>query len=180
MNATPKTRTDAWETPLSEEQRWAVYGRMKEHPWHEAMAWAAKEYGVEAPSRQGAYNFADRMRKLEGARRVELALTARSEAGELAALAAPDDQAMIDAYKSLAADMALRCNDSETALTYTKMALAIGEQRLKRQALELSREKFEAAERRLEAVREAVGQAKSEGGLTPETLKKIEQAAGLL
>ena len=180
MNATPKTRTDAWETPLSEEQRWAVYGRMKEHPWHEAMAWAREEYGVEMPSRQGAYNFADRMRKLEGARRVELALTARSEAGELAALAAPDDQAMIDAYKSLAADMALRCNDSETALTYTKMALAIGEQRLKRQALELSRDKFEAAEKRLVATADAVKQLDASGGLSPEARATIEKAMGVL
>lgn len=175
-----KTRTDVWEAKLSEEQRWEVYGRMKENPWHVAMAWASTEFGIAAPSRQGAYNFADRMRKQESARRIELALTARNEAGELAALAAPDDQRMIDAYKSLACDMALRSNDAESALTYTKMALAIGEQRLKRQALELNREKFEATERRLEAVREAVGQARIDGGLTPETLKKIEQAAGLL
>lgn len=178
--STAKTRIDAWEATLSDAQRWEVYGRMKENPWHVVMAWAEKEFGIAPASRQGAYNFADRMRKQESARRIELALTARNEAGELAALAAPDDQRMIDAYKSLAADMALRCNDSETALTYTKMALAIGEQRLKRQALELNREKFESTERRLDAVREAIGQAKSDGGLTPETLKKIEQAAGLL
>ena len=178
MNAKP--RIDAWETPLAEERRWEVYAKMKEWPWHKAMAWAEREFGIPAPSRQGAYNFADRMRKLEGARRVELALTARAEAGELATLAAPDDQKMIDAYKALAADMAMRLGDAETAGLYTKMALAIGEQRLKRQALELNRKKFEAQEKRLAAVREAVGKAREDGGLTPETLKKIEQAAGLL
>ena len=46
--------------------------------------------------------------------------------------------------------------------------------------LALAREKFEAAERRLAAVKDAVATAKTKGGLTEETLKKIEEAAGLL
>lgn len=178
--STGKTRCDAWETPLTDEQRWEVYGKMKDNPWAVAMKWVADEFGLPMPSRQGAYNFADRMRKLESARRIELALTARDEAGELAALAAPDDQRMIDAYKALAADMALRCNDTEAAVAYTKMALAIDKQRVEKMALALNRDKFEAAEKRLADVRDALGKAKADGGLTPETLKKIEQAAGLL
>ena len=46
--------------------------------------------------------------------------------------------------------------------------------------LKLAREKFEAAEKRLNAVAEAVKTAKAKGGLTEETLKRIEEAAGLL
>ena len=54
-------------------------------------------------------------------------------------------------------------------------------QQTKDETLRLAREKFEAAEKRLAAVQDAVKSAKtSGGGLSEETLRKIEEAAGLL
>ena len=48
------------------------------------------------------------------------------------------------------------------------------------ETLKLAREKFEAAERRLATVKDELAKARTSGGITPETLKRIEEAAGLL
>ncbi len=188
-----KTRIDAWDAGLSEAQRWQVYDRLRRGRWYDVSRWAREEYHLpEGPSRAALYRFAARMRQDESAHRIESALLARDEAGALVA-ARTDDEATIGAYKAMAQDLALSGN-AESAMRYTRMALDIAAQQTKSQeialkaaaqdtkdkTLRLAREKFEAAERRLAAVRDALGQAKSAGGLTEETLKRIEQAAGLL
>ena len=115
---------------------------------------------------------ARRMREDESAHRVEQAITARDEIGALANTTATD-AALIDAYKSLAADLALKGNAAD-AVKYTVMAMEIGNaqrkaaeldlkrraQETKDEALKLSREKFEAAERRLNAAKEVVSDSK--------------------
>ena len=141
-------------------------------PW----PWAEEEYGIAPPSRQGAYNFSDRMRRQESARRINNALTARAEIGDLAAAAAPDVKPMIDAYMTLGADMALRMNDVKTAVMYTKMSLEIGKQQLERQALDLNRDKFEETKRRLADVEDVTADV----ALTPaEKEAKLKEIFGL-
>lgn len=190
----PKPRSDAWDADLTEVQRWEAYSKFRTARWHEVSQWLAETYGMPAPSRSALYRWSRRMRRLESAHRIEQAITARDEAGALASAACPDDPSLIAAYKALAADMALRTGDAKAAAAYTGMALDIAAQRTKREeldlkaraqatkdaALTLSREKFEAAESRLSAVRDAVSAARTSGGLTPETLRTIEEAAGLL
>ena len=61
-----------------------------------------------------------------------------------------------------------------------ELKLKAAAQGTKDETLKLAREKFEAAEKRLKAVKDAVNSAKSKGGLTKETLRQIEEAAGLL
>jgi hypothetical protein len=187
-----KARIDAWDAGLTEAQRWEAYGVFCRRPWFEVAAFVGKEWGLPQPSRGALYRWAARMRAMESAHRVEQAVVAREEVGALAGAVALD-QKLIDAYKSLAADFALKGGASE-AVKYTRMAmdLAAGQtrrrelelkaavQRTRDEQLRLAREKFEAAEARLTAVREAVAEAKGKGGLTEETLRKIEEAAKLL
>lgn len=190
----PKPRSDAWDAHLTEAQRWQAYDLFRRSPWYEVAEWAREEFGLErAPARSAMYRWAARMRGQESAHRIEQAVTARDEIGALANTAAAD-AALIDAYKSLAADLALKGNAAD-AVKYTVMAMEIGNaqrkaaelelkaraQDTKDEQLKLAREKFEAAEDRLRAVREALAAPKNaDGGLSPETLKKIEEAAGLL
>ncbi len=192
MTATPKTkrRIDAWDAPLTEAQRWQAYGRLRTQPWQDVAEWVAEEFGIAAPSRSSIYRFADRMRPLEAARRLEEALAARDEAGALVA-ARTDDADTIAAYKALAQDLALR-GDAETARIYTRMALdlatqqtakaelALKQQRLVQQqdAQRLAREKFEAAEARIEAARAALDEGATGTIDADEVMRRVDQALG--
>lgn len=75
--------------------------------------------------------------------------------------------------KALRLDLAMRDISVDQALTLIRLDQ-------QQDSMRLAREKFEAAEKRLADVRDAIGAARSSGGLTPETLRKIEEAAGLL
>jgi hypothetical protein len=172
-----KTRIDAWDAGLTDAQRWACYDKLRTLPWYKVAQWAAAEFGLGAePSRAAMYRFADRMRGQESARRIERALAARDEAGALVS-ARTDDAETIAAYKAMAQELALD-GHAEEALLYTKMALDIAAQATKAQEialkaaaqqtkdaqLKLAREKFEAAEKRLNDVQNTVADSK----LTPE------------
>ena len=189
-----KLRTDSWASALTEEQGWALYYKARGLRWNEAADWAVKEYGVEAPSRTAFYAWLGRMRAEESAHRLEQAATAAAEAAALAKTQT-SDEAQIAAYKAMATELALRTGSAKEAEKFIQMAATLADKRLKAaelklkdraqqtkdETLRLAREKFEAAEKRIAAVQAAVKSAKaSGGGLTPETLKKIEEAAGLL
>lgn len=190
---TIKPRIDAWDASLTDEQRWMIYDRFRRHSWDAVLGWIHEEIGIAPPSRSSLYRWADKMRKHESARRLEQAIIARDEIGALAGTSAANDQ-LVEAYKSMAAELALQGNAKE-AVRLTQMAMQLASQQtaqveleLKQQRLaqqseaqRLAREKFEAAEARLKAVQDAVNDARdNEGGLSDEALRKIEQAAGLL
>ena len=189
-----KLRTDSWAANLTEEQSWALYYKARGLRWNEAADWAVKEYGVDAPSRTAFYAWLGRMRKEESAHRLEQAATAAAEAAALAKTKT-SDEAQIAAYKAMATELALRTGSAKEAEKFIQMAATLADKRLKAaelklkdraqqtkdETLRLAREKFEAAEKRLAAVQDAVKSAKaSGGGLSEETLRKIEEAAGLL
>ena len=175
-----KLRTDSWASSLTEEQSWQLYYKSRALRWNEAADWAVKEFGVDAPSRTAFYAWLGRMRAEESAHRLEQAATAAAEAAALAKTQAKDD-ALIGAYKAMAAELALRTGSAKEAERFVSMAATLADKRLKAAELKLAREKFEAAEKRLQAVQDAVKSAKaSGGGLSEETLRKIEEAAGLL
>ena len=190
-----KPRADSWYALLSEEQLWQLYSVAKRCPWYETVAHAQKEFGLEAKvSRSAYYRWLDWMRGEESERRLAQARIAALEAVELAKTVGLKDETAIAAYKSLAAEFALK-SDAKTANRFMQMAMALRDRQLrsrevelkdaaqatKDEQLKLAREKFEAAEKRLKAVQDAVKSAKATGGgLSEETLKKIEEAAGLL
>ena len=190
-----KLRTDSWAAGLSEDQQWQIYYKSRALKWNEAAAWAVKEFGLERPpSRTGFYEWAAHMREEESAHRLGQAATAAAEAAALAKTQAKDD-ALIGAYKAMAAELALRTGSAKEAQRFVEMAMSLRDrdqkerelklktaaQETKDAQLKLAREKFEAAEKRLKAVQDAVKSAKATGGgLSEETLKKIEEAAGLL
>lgn len=188
-----KPRIDSWAAPLTEEQGWTLYYKALRCPWQEAAAWAAKEFGLaKMPSRTGFYDWLKLMRSKEHEHRMGQAAIAAAEAAALGRKATRDE-AIIQALKALATEAALQ-SDAKTASSLIQSAMAIKDrlqkaadldlkaaaQKTREADLALAREKFEAAERRLAAVKDAVATAKTKGGLTEETLKKIEEAAGLL
>ncbi len=196
MSRLNKVRADAWDAPLTDPQRWAAYERFRRGlPWYAVAKWIGKEFAIPAPSRTALYRWAARMRALESAHRIEQAITARDEVDALAAAAGQHDEQLISAYKTLAADLAMRQGDATQAAKFTRMALDLAAAQTKRaeidlkaaaqatrdDALRLAREKFAAAEARLDAVRSEITRARTDGaGITEDTLRRIEEAAKLL
>ena len=169
-----KVRIDSWAAGLTEEQSWALYYKARALRWNEAAAWAVKEFGLDrTPSRSGFYDWLATMRNEESAHRLGQAATAAAEAAALAKTQAKDD-ALIGAYKAMAAELALRTGSAKEAQKFVEMATALADRQLhaaeldikersqktKDEQLKLAREKFEAAERRENAARSALGDTK--------------------
>jgi len=191
-----KPRSDSWDAPLTEEQRWRAYDKFVQFraKWWEVAAWAAEEFGIAAPSRSGLYRFWERMKRDEAGWRTRQCIDARARAGDLARRAGQNDAELAEAYQTLAADAALQFGDTDRAMVLTKMAMAIGDkiirsgdldvkrraQDTKEEAMRLAREKFEAAEARLAATRSAIEALNKTGALTAEARAEIEKAMGML
>ena len=169
-----KVRTDSWAAGLSEEQSWALYSKARRCQWQEAAAWAVKEFGLEkGPSRTAFYAWMTAMREEEHEHRMGQAAIAAAEAAALGGKCTKDE-ALIQAFKALATDVALTTGDAKTASAFVNSAMAIKDrlqkerelalksaaQSTKDEQLKLAREKFEAAEKRLERVAEIADAAR--------------------
>lgn len=152
-----KVRTDSWAAGLSEEQSWALYSKARRCQWQEAAAWAVKEFGLEkGPSRTAFYAWLTAMREDEHEHRMGQAAIAAAEAAALGGRCTKDE-ALIQAFKALATDVALTTGDAKTASAFVNSAMAIKDrlqkeqelalksaaQSTKDEQLKLAREKFE-------------------------------------
>ena len=189
-----KVRTDAWGIDLPEETRWRIYDELGSGKFGEDTLMRLAKMGTDVPSRAGWYRFLARMRKADAERRIEKIAQSVAEAEQVADNHGIKAAVLVETLKTLAVDRAMT-GDDKGATSFASAAASIwaraqrereielkqAAQRTRDEQPRLAREKFEAAEKRLAAVQAAVKSAKaSGGGLTPETLKKIEEAAGLL
>ena len=191
-----KLRSDAWEAPLSAELREKFYFAIEPLDFPEGTALAAKEpYSLRATSIQAYYRCQARARAAIEKAKTRASALAKLETAQAvaplvrsAAVNAVGDGVMADTLASLAATAVMQGADKDTitalgslACGFRANALKAAAQQTKDEQLKLAREKFEAAEKRLKAVQDAVKSAKANGGgLSPEALKTIEEAAGLL
>ena len=201
-----KVNSNAWGEDLPAETRWGIYALTKPptdeeraagRPWlrrfpEDVRPWLSLQ-GIVEPSMSAWYRFLGRMREEEAAKTIIGVETSKRIARGIVR-ADVDARLAADMMTALSVDAAAKGNDeaakilADSAAKYH--AAAQGAERLRLDAarqktaeaqLRLAREKFEAAERRLVAVQEAVKSAKATGGgLSEETLRKIEEAAGLL
>ena len=182
-----KRRMDAWDSALTEAQRWEAYEKAKSVSWTAFSDWAAAEHGVR-PGKNAIYDWMAWMRAQEGQHRLERAIAARKELKGLSDAGALDAQTA-DAYMALANDAILSGNPEKAArivaaaVQINAASLRLAEQRqqaqrlkLQEQALALQREKFEAAEKRLNAATEA---AQDTTLTEAERLAKIKTIFGL-
>lgn len=188
-----KTRTDAFEADLSEDQRWKLYDAFRALPWYKAAEMAEKEFGIEAPGKSAMYRFARAMREKESERRIADALAAKEEIHRSMDAVGGVDPELMHAWEQLALESALK-GDPEAGKRYQQLAMEIREAgmeaeklRLKQEAekraqdgLALEREKFAEQQRKNEQARASLEQVKAKGGIDEETLRKIEEAVNLL
>lgn len=185
-----KPRSDSWYAELDEVQLWRLWDLHRRSPWYEVTEFAKKEYGIEGVSRSAYYRWVAWMQPQVSERRLMAAEMATAEIEKIAKGVGLDDAKAVAAYKSLGAEVALRTGSAAAAAKYIEMATAIQDRLLKQQelalkeraqatkdeALKLAREKFEAAERRENAAKAAVSDAK----LTEaERLARLKEIYGL-
>ncbi len=183
-----KRRHDSWDAALTEEQRWEAYEKSKQVAWYTFAAWVTEEYGLSTPSKNAVYDWQKWMRGQEAEHRLQKSILARKELRGLADAAALDAETA-DAYMALANDAILSGNPEKAAkivaaaVQINGASLRMQEQRnqaerlkLQEQELALKREKFEAAERRLNAATETV---QDETLSETERLAKIKSIFGL-
>jgi len=179
MERLSTVRIDAWGENIPEDLRLAIYrwsktpieedGREGHLPrWPEDVLPYLRQHVANLPSRAGWYRFLARQRKEDMLRRV-YAVQASGEVATDMAKVTIDDAKAAEAMKGLAIDAAMS-GDDDSAAIYAKAATAFRDRAqkeqeltLKQQAqatkdeqLRLAREKFEAAEKRLNAAKDAV------------------------
>ncbi|MBR2837409.1 MAG: hypothetical protein IKE55_01355 [Kiritimatiellae bacterium] len=179
-----EVRADSWAAPLSAAQMWAIYD-FHYNPdggaagkWDVTCDWAEKEFELpRKPGREAFYKWLRSMRELAPAHRREVRETADEIAAEGAKSLTVSDDQIISFVKSRALDAATVAKNPEEAERFLRMAdsliragqkdaelkmrqreldLKAAAQQTKDEQLKLAREKFEAAEKRLNAVQGAV------------------------
>ena len=189
-------RSDSWYANIDEQQLWQLYSiAQRGAKWFEVAKVAKEEMGLDVnPSRSGYYRWLDFMREQESERRLASARIAALEADDIAKGVGLKDETAIKAYKSLAAEVSLKTGDPKKGGQFLRMAMDLVDRQLhaaevelktkdlarKDEELKIAQKKLEILEAQQKKVKDAVTAARTSGGLTEETLKKIEEAAGLL
>lgn len=189
-------RSDSWYANIDETQLWQLYSiAQRGAKWFEVAKVAKEEMGLDVnPSRSGYYRWLDFMREQESERRLASARIAALEADDIAKGVGLKDETAIKAYKSLAAEVSLKTGDPKKGGQFLRMAMDLVDRQLhaaevelktkdlarKDEELKIAQKKLEILEAQQKKVKDAVTAARTSGGLTEETLKKIEEAAGLL
>ncbi|MBR0196642.1 MAG: hypothetical protein IJQ34_00735 [Kiritimatiellae bacterium] len=187
IDTTP--RIDAFYASLDEDGRWALYDKMKKAEWFVAAQYCEEQLQLPKPSKNAWYNFKAKMREADSERRIILLRTARSEAEAMAKRAKISSMDFVEALKTLAVDKAMDGEASE-AVRFAQSAAQIWDRAQKEKELELkerrqstaedqlklAREKFEAAERRLNEVKDVT---QSSTLTDEERVAKIKSIFGL-
>ena len=174
-SAEKKLRSDAWESPLSAELREKFYFAIEPLDFPEGSALAAKEpYSLRPTSMQAYYRCQARARAAIEKAKTRANALAKLETAQAvaplvrsAAVNAVGDSLMADTLASLAATAVMQGADKDTitalgslACGFRANALKAAAQSTKDEQLKLAREKFEAAERRENAAKAALGDTK--------------------
>ena len=170
-----KFRIDSWAAALTEDQQWQLYYKSLRTRWNEAVTWAVKEFGLErAPSKGCFFKWRAAMGEDEHRHSMEQGLMARRWVRESAEANTLKSEESRKALEQEAVTLGLVTKDWKTANGLLRTTLAIRDreiaaarleleqsaQKTRDAQLKLAREKFEAAERRENAARNALGDTK--------------------
>ncbi len=168
-----KVRTDAWGSDLPEETRWRIYDELGMLAFSEDTLVRLAKMGAEMPTRASWYRFLSRMRQADAERRIEKIAQSVAEAEKVADRHGVKAAVLVETLKTLAVDRAMT-GDDKGATAFASAAASIWDraqrereielkqaaQHTRDEQLRLAREKFEAAEKRLERVAEIADAAR--------------------
>ena len=176
-----KPRSDSKLANMPEEQQaqlveWLLAGV----PYHEAIGLLKKEFGVATSIASLSHFYQSVVGPHLLRRRMQALGVAEEIATEASAKPGQFDSATIDALKQKAFELAIspgaKAGDVKALFTLLQKHR---DQDIKQQQVDLAQRRLEVVEAKLKAVNEQILKAK-DGGITPETLSKIEEAARIL
>lgn len=176
-----KPRSDAKLLNLPEEQQaqlaeWLL-GTM---PYHVAQKRVEAEFGVRVGLAAFSSFYAEVCAPLRLSQRSRAAQMAQEIATEAGKSPGAFDQATVDAIRQKAFELSINpAADPGDVKALFMLLQKSRDQDLKAQQIDLARRRVELLESKLKAVQDAVTSAKA-GGLTPDTLRRIEEAAKIL
>ncbi len=168
-----KTRADSWGADLPEETRWRIYDELGMLAFSEDTLVRLAKMGADMPTRASWYRFLSRMRQADAERRIEKIAQSVAEAEKVADRHGVKAAVLVETLKTLAVDRAMT-GDDKGATAFASAAASIWDraqrereielkqaaQHTRDEQLRLAREKFEAAEKRLERVAEIADAAR--------------------
>lgn len=166
-----KQHSNSWETALTDEQREQAFAYARDMGYDKARLLIAKEMQIAAPSLAGMSRFYERMARLRQERAIEKALVDVGNLDQLAAklpsLTAAKKAALEKAYLD-----ALITGDPDRIKLFGELLLKHQAQDTDAARLQLQVTKYQDA---VSAARAEIEGAKSKGGITEETLEKIDR-----
>ena len=174
-----KTRTDAWESGLTPEAVSKLYALVGNLSYNAAVVAAKEQLQIDLPSSSSFYRFLERMREEDAALRLAKATQVSREVGVIAGNAGISDSDLIRSLQSMGAEAALN-GSLDDAAKLIQMATGLSHAMNRTEELRIANEKLKILQAKIDSVRKVCETAKKKGGLTEETLKRIEEAAGLL
>ena len=159
MSAVRKTRTDAWEAKLSDEDRTKLYALCGHLSYNSAKLLAKSEMKISLPGSSTFYRFLSRMREEDCALRLAKASAVTKEVGLMAAKSGINDLDLVKSFQNMGAEAALS-GDSKTATRLIMMACDLARKGQKDEELRIANEKLKLLTARETAARGALGSRK--------------------
>lgn len=170
-----KTRTDAWEAKLSDEDRTKLYALCGHLSYNSAKLVAKSELKITLPGSSSFYRFLARMREEDCALRLAKASQVTKEVGLMAAKSGISDVDLVKSFQNMGAEAAL-AGDSKTATRLIMMACDLARKGQKQEALRIANEKLKLAQAKEQKATKVIGDKKLTDA---ERVKKVKSIFGI-
>lgn len=167
-----KTRTDAWEAKLSDEDRTKLYALCGHLSYNSAKLVAKSELKITLPGSSSFYRFLARMREEDCALRLAKASQVTKEVGLMAEKSGISDLDLVKSFQNMGAEAAL-AGDSKTATRLIMMACDLARKGQKQEALRIANEKLKLAQAKEQKATKVIGDKKLTDAERQAKLKEI-------
>ncbi len=172
MSNIRKTRTDAWEAKLSDEDRTKLYALCGHLSYNSAKLLAKSEMKISLPGSSTFYRFLARMREEDCALRLAKASQVTKEVGLMASKSGISDLDLVKSFQNMGAEAAL-AGDSKTATRLIMMACDLARKGQKDEELRIANEKLKLAQAKEQKATKVIGDKKLTDAERQAKLKEI-------
>ena len=171
-----KTRTDAWEAKLSDEDRTKLYVLCGHLSYNTARLVAKKEMKLDLPGSSTFYRFLERMRAEDAGMQLARASQVQREIGLMSAKAGIPDLELVSSFQTMGAEAALK-GDFKAMAQLIMSACDIARKGQKDEALRIANEKLKLAQAKEQKATKVIGDKKLTDA---ERVKKVKSIFGIM
>ena len=171
-----KTRTDAWEAKLSDEDRTTLYVLCGHLSYTTARLVAKKEMKLDLPGSSTFYRFLERMRAEDAGMQLARASQVQREIGLMSAKAGIPDLELVSSFQTMGAEAALK-GDFKAMAQLIMSACDIARKGQKDEELRIANEKLKLAQAKEQKATKVIGDKKLTDA---ERVKKVKSIFGIM